>query len=288
MSNAAAIIILCVTVVESVAIFIGNILTIFVFWKHRNKLKRTSFLLVNLAIADLLVGVSQLALVGTYAIPQQQIQANDIGNGNISTAFQTTFSSSSIFFLVFISLERAYALIWPLRHRVTSTKVYIYGVMFVWIAGISVGALSLLATYGVLNFVQWRVAFNFIIVLALVTICVAYLTVRTKLNCNVPAMDNVHNRQNVPEQNAKLSRTLFIVIAASFFCWCPSTMCYYIHYLCSECVPLSLLLIFNIFHLANSLVNPIIYSVRMPMFRETFKRMKCRKQSKQYIVNYIS
>ena len=288
MSIAAALGIFCVVIVESLAVFIGNIFTIFVFWKHRNKLKRTSFLLINLAVADLLVGVTHLNVIGKFTVPRQNL-ARSIGEGNVLIAFQTTFTFASIFFLVLISLERAYALIWPLRHRVASTKVYIYVVIFLWVAGIFVGTLSMLASHGILNYVQWKVVICSMVVLGLVTICVTYLTIRSKLNCRVPAIDNnVHNRQNVPVQNAKLSRTLFIVIAASLLCWCPSAVGYSIHYLCSECVPYPLTYIFNICYLANSFVNPIIYSFRIPMFRETLKRVKFRKQSKQYRVNYIS
>ena len=53
----AAIIIalLLAAILESVIIIVGNAFTIFVFWKHRNRLKRTSFLLINLAVSDLLV-----------------------------------------------------------------------------------------------------------------------------------------------------------------------------------------------------------------------------------------
>ena len=42
-------------------------------------------------------------------------------------------------------------MVWPLRRRVTSTKVYIYSIVLVWISGISVGALLLLAAYGILD-----------------------------------------------------------------------------------------------------------------------------------------
>ena len=42
-------------------------------------------------------------------------------------------------------------------------------------------------------------------------------------------------------------------------------------------------------HLTNSLVNPIIYSLRMPVFKENFKRIKnlvrIQKQHKTYKVD---
>ena len=36
-----------------------------------------------------------------------------------------------------ISLERAYAVLWPLRHRVARTRTYIIGIAFAWIGGLS-------------------------------------------------------------------------------------------------------------------------------------------------------
>ena len=54
---------------------LGNTFTVVVFWKNRNKLKRTSFLLINLAVADLLVGLSQMITTGGIYIPHH-IQTN--------------------------------------------------------------------------------------------------------------------------------------------------------------------------------------------------------------------
>ena len=123
-------------------------------------------------------------------------------------------------------------------------------------------------------------------ILCVVTICVCYLAIRTRLNSRVPVIDGAHNRQNEQQQNVKLSRTLFIVITASLLFWVPSIVVYCTHYLCDECVSVLVFQILNLFSLANSVVNPIIYSFRIPMFKKIFKRPKLCKKSKQYTVNY--
>ena len=61
--------------IESLVIFLGNTFTLVVFWKNPDKLKRTSFLLINLAVADLLVGLSQMITTGGIYIPHY-IQTN--------------------------------------------------------------------------------------------------------------------------------------------------------------------------------------------------------------------
>ena len=284
MYNTAIILAQFSAILVSVVITAGNIFTIFVFWKHRSRLKRTSFLLINLTVADLLVGFTELMASAPFHLVKTSFNSARIKN--ISTIFQVTFSFSSVFFLTLISLERAYALIWPLRHRVSGTKGYIYSATFMWVAAISAGTLALLAAYDILNFFHWIVAFGSVLGSCLVTICVSYLAIRARLNCTVPAIDGAHYRQNEQQKNAKLSRTLFLVIAASLIFWVPSIVVYCIHFRCSKCVPLLVSHICNLFRLANSLVNPIIYSFRIPMFRKTLKRVKLYKKSKEYTINY--
>ena len=37
--------------------------------------------------------------------------------------------------------------------------------------------------------------------------------------------------------------------------------------------------------MANSLVNPVIYSFRLPIFREAVGKLKLKKQSKEYEIS---
>ena len=125
MANTAIVVMFCAALFESLVIIVGNIFTIFVFWKHRNRLKRTSLLLINLAVADLLVGLTELIAIATYELPQQldEHRFNSTLYGHIVGALHVLFSLVSVFFLVLISMECAYALIWPLRHRVAPLEV---------------------------------------------------------------------------------------------------------------------------------------------------------------------
>ena len=102
MSKAPEIAVLGVAIFHGFCIFLGIFFTVFVFCIHRDKLKRTSFLLINLAVADMLVGLTEIA-----------IGLRKIGNTDspdISTVFQAPFSTASVLFLVFIPLERDFAL----------------------------------------------------------------------------------------------------------------------------------------------------------------------------------
>ena len=230
MFDTAAVVILWFSIAETLIIVLGNIFTIYVFWKHRTRLKRTSFLLINLGVADLLVGLIETLAIGTSKISLQSKEQELIKTPtykSIFSAFQTTSAFASVFFLALISLERAYALILPLRHRVASTKSYTCSAIFVWVAAISIAsALSSLYVYRLVDYLHWTVAYCSIILLCLLIICASYLTIRKRLNRRVPVLDMVHNKQNAAEQNAKLSKTLFIVIAASLVCWIPAIVVY--------------------------------------------------------------
>ena len=46
--------------IEMLAVFLGNAIAIAVFWKQRSTLKRTYYLLINLSIADVLVGAGEI------------------------------------------------------------------------------------------------------------------------------------------------------------------------------------------------------------------------------------
>ena len=101
----ATFVINCIILFESLLIFSGNSFTIFVFWKNRNKLKRTSFLLINLAVADLLVGLSQMIMTGGFYIPDSSQTNITSGEDNLkhlllsiqhlSFPFTSVFSSYS-------------------------------------------------------------------------------------------------------------------------------------------------------------------------------------------------
>ena len=122
--------------------------------------------------------------------------------------------------------------------------------------------------------------------LSLTTVCACYVTIRARLSSNARA--TVANTDNSLEQNRKLSRTLFIVIGASLVCWGSSSVAYFIFHQCLRCYPRLVLESFHIFHLGSSLVNPIIYSFKFPMFRKALKRMSLKMTSRQYRVSWTT
>ena len=287
-NDTAAIAILCLLGFLSFIVFISNTFTVFVFWIHRKKLTRTSFLVINLAVADLFSGLTEIIEVAGGWTLASQIHSNKTIQEVIPSSLQIVFSFASVLFLVLISLERVFALIWPLRHRVTSTKVYIYSVVIVWLAGIAMGVSSFIAFLGIYNLTYFAVGAAVIIGFSLITICVSYLSIRKRINNRTPAIDTEHSRISV-EQNTKLSKTLFIVIGTSVALWVPSLTWYNISVWFPRLFPHFVIHIFTMPLITNSLVNPIIYSLRIPVFKKTIQqvrnKLKVVKPSKSYTVS---
>ena len=257
-----------IAAIEATFICIGNGFTVFVFWNQRASLKRACYLLINLAVADLLLGATELIVLGTLIIPQRKI----IFAVNITSAIALLLASVSLLCLLVISLERAFAVLWPFRHRAASTRVYIISIIVVWGASLCLATMELLSIYTdkVIELIS-RLIVDSAFLIALCVIVASYMAIRKKLRNTNPPVE-AHNRKAI-EQNVKLSKTMFVVIGLSFAFWLPGITVYTIMGICNECVSEILLSIAVILLRANSLVNPIVYSYRMPIFKEAMKKL---------------
>ena len=279
-ASATLIVFTTVFTIEAFVIVIGNTLTIFVFWTHKFHLKKSYFLLINLAFADLLVGVTELKVLGSEKIPNliSEAKRKEKSDVNSAGAFQVLGFTTSVFFLALIALERVFAVLWPLRHRVTSTRCYVCSIVMVWAAGSSMAAISTLLPAHVPRLREMSIiTVHSCLFISLLVICVSYLTIRDRLRAKIQGIE-IHF-QNSREQNLRLSRTLFIVVAVSLVVWLPAFVVFSITAFCRRCFPRNLVWSANVLHLANSMVNPFLYSFRMPTFKVALKKLK-RKRPK--------
>ena len=106
--------------------------------------------------------------------------------------------------------------------------------------------------------------------IAPLVICTSYVKIRNRLRCTPAELVPQTNR--FTEHNLRLSRTMFIVIAASFVFWLPTFVVYTLKEFCQQCFPRSVHWLVNALHLANSMVNPLVYTFRMPLFKDALKK----------------
>ena len=304
MAGTVEIFFIVIFALEAVTIIIGNTFTIFVFWSKRSHLKRTCFLLINLALADLLVGLTEAIVRGTTKIPRMTVhgpsgpagQAGPAGlagpagqardsNRNASSAFQILFSSTSVTSLALMSLERAFSVLRPLYHRAMDTRVYIYSIVMVWVVGFIIAGLSLLGTYheevdrrNVMVSIHW---FLFICV---VVICASFLKIRTRMRHTKPVAELGNHNKNSVEQSLRLSRTCLIVVVVSLGFWLPAFVLYTIRDFC-HCLSPPLVSFGKVLHLANSIANPFVYAFRMPILKDALKKCWRKRQQSIELIN---
>ena len=257
-----------VIIVESSLVCIGNVVTVLVFWKQRVFLKRSYYLLLNLAFADSLVGATEL-IHTAKAVHERAFSGSPLG------ILGALFWSVSLLSLVVISLERAYAVLWPLRHRVASARIYIISIVLVWIGAVCLTMMPLtLHLTGEVGRLPSYLLTNTVILMSLCLIIVAYLAIRKRLRSTNHTFE-AHNRKSF-KQNVNLSRTLFLAVGLSIGLWLPATAIYTVIAFHHK-QPLSdnniLIFVATVLYLGNSLVNPIVYSCRMPMFKAAVKEV---------------
>lgn len=113
---------------EGLLILAGNVITVFIFLKIRNNLRRASYLLINLTVSDLLLSIAIFLYLGeAFANAQSKTVIGD-------TAFVIGLlaSSASLLSLTVISLERMFAILWPFRHRMLETWHYLACISVLW------------------------------------------------------------------------------------------------------------------------------------------------------------
>ena len=289
LANHVAIIFVVVYVVEVALIILGNAFTIFVFstLTRTSHIKRTCYLLINLAVADLFVGITEPIILGTSKFHKMTATTSKLKplkarrETDLPGAMQLFALSVSVLFLALISLERAFAVLKPLRHRVASTRIYIYSIVVVWAVGIFIfGLLALI--YHIDQKMEMKtlhVAVHLCLFIPLLVICASYLKIRARLSSTAPEVAVVNIRQ-ITKHNARLSRTLFVVIALSLLFWLPAVALYTGMHICHCSFHPYMMWTVNALLLANSLVNPFVYSFRMPVFKEALEKLWLRKRTR--------
>ena len=260
---------------EAVLMVFRNAFTIFVFWTERSRLKRTYFLLVNLAVADLLEGITEFIIIGTaksHNVVREGYGFLMRSRANSIAAFLLFFSGTSVYFLALISIERAFAVLRPIRHRITNSRVYNCSIVIVWAFGLAFFGFTLLSFHysdfvGEYVFLPFRTC----LLIAFLIICVCYLSIRTRLRA--PPREELDNhRHRSREHSLRFSKTVFIAIASSLAFWMPAFVVYSTREFCQRCFTPLVFWLVDAMYLVNSMVNPLVYSFRMQIFKDALPK----------------
>ena len=257
------------------ATVILNIITIIMFAKQRRLQRKSTYLIIHLAIVDLLVG----AVTGPLRIESSRslichTWENDMPSSiwlfllQLATGYH--IDKVSLLNLTFISLERTHATFCPFKHRFV--KKWVYGVVIVVTWLVPVFMISVVSGLSIFNhdFINfYSVLFSYISILLLV-IFACHVSIYIKVRRGRFAQ--LHGAAGLRER--KLTSTMFLVTFGSFLTFLPSIVCFGVFAFDFKLyASLSTNFRFHFemamitFFSFNSLINPIIYAVRMPEFR---------------------
>ena len=279
---------LAVLVLECLAIVILNIITIIVFVKHRQLRRRSAFLIIHLTIVDLLVGaVSGPLQIDTtlYLCDLQKVPVSDMTwSIHLRFAVVHLFSFTSLVNLVFVSLERLHATFRPFKHRFV--KKWIYGVIItvIWLTTIARESVQIvLAENGISNiYINYSLYLPFYLI-SVFLIWVCYILIVVKVRCS----RHPYHHGVVSLRERKLTSTSLIVALVSLLCYLPAIIITVLGKICNQ--QFCNLSVRSFFHvlmtvififLANSIVNPLIYTLRLPGFRAGVLQIFCRTSNR--------
>ena len=250
--------------VTAVLIIISNSLSIAVLVQRRFR-KRSLYLLIDLAIADLLVGL--------FAVPFYMIAVISEGKLEPLVAFDGVdiFTGlSSIFTLTVISLERLFAISRPLRHRQLSSHSYAIAIATPWILSLAVTSVRVLLNYSIVTHHQFLTVVIVSFSTTLPTTCTSYCVIWRKSSSRM--QNGVRARRE-----ARLSKTLFLITGTFVLTWLPFQVAVLVANMCVSCSKMHIVVVFvlKLLQNSNSFINFLIYCLRMPDYRKTISQIFC-------------
>ena len=269
-SSTEGILLLSTFVLEAVLIVVGNSLTIVFFAFDRKIRKKSLFLVINMAFADVVLGALCLPFyLYVWVGPSYQlwhvaheIQAPLLTFWDVS---DTIFSQASLISAVFISCERFFAVYWPLRQRTLSMRAYRIVIAMVWSLAVLVYIVHYLVSHlkniraAVFSWMVFPLSFLFIV-------CGCNFSIWRKFT----QRNIASHQQNRASQNKRLTNTLLFVSAIAVLSWLPLVIANYLIFVHEADISRNVLFyyIINVINFSNSILNPVVYVLRIPVFRQ--------------------
>jgi len=246
-------------------IVVGNLLTLVLFAVNRNLRKRSLFLVIIMAFADLMLGMLSLPIY-IYIVGR----SFQLWNGGwpipLSIFYRIVdifFSQASLISAAFISGERFYAIYWPFKHRTLSMRTYRFIIFTVW-------ALTLLIS------TLWSTLFFLISFKRAVYVWTPYVLILTFIicGCNIGIWRKIRHgtiasqQQNRDSLNKRLTKTLIFISSLVWLSWLPLVIFNYLIHVYDVQIPDKYYHMVNVINYSNSFANPVVYALRIPEFRE--------------------
>ena len=261
-------------ILSSVLIVAGNLLTLVLFAVTKPLRRKSLFLVMNMAFADL--------LLGTFSVPfyiyivKHVHQLWTAKYGFYLMAFRcidAIFMFGSYLSATFISCERLYAVYWPFKYRFLSIKTYRIAIFTLWTFA---ALLSIILTLlSVFTSIRSALCVSVLVLLGL-TIIICVCNIAIWRNFQHQSVDTQH--RNKASRNRRLTKTLLLVSILALLCWLPLIILNVLIYITKKSIPWKFYHMVNILNYSNSFVNPIVYVFRIREFQQAL-RLCCTKRT---------
>ncbi|XP_067029927.1 melanocortin receptor 4-like [Acropora muricata] len=269
---------------EAVAMVTLNALTIIVHLKERSLRKRSMYLVINQAVADMLVAGS--LIIGFCSLGSKCKFWTSTNSSNLPSVIVIRvwfffFPLASVTNLAAISLERMHATFRPFKHCLIKKNMFGAAVAAVWITAGLCSATGALYPFTIkLSRSLFTVYLTFSL-FCLLIILVSYTSIAIKI-----IYGNQPHHRGATSRERKLTKTLFIVTVVSLLLTQPKIIFWILRSVPSHSFTaishqtrFRLYCIFGLIFCANSLFNPVCYAFRIPEFRKAlFSFLRCRFQ----------
>ena len=269
-SKPEAIVWCSVFILAAILIVVENLLTIVLFVTNQRLRKKSLFLVINMAVADLMLGAVTLPLY-IYLVGKDDYQ---LWSGSVSQLFfycyDITDNISMIASLItatFMSCERLYAVYRPFRHRTLSVRAYCIVIIVVWTLA-SLDTIFYIANLGKYYYLVWLST----CIVSIILICGCNIAIRKKFQESGIVASSL--QQSRDSQSKRLTKTLLFVSVLALFCWLPFASVFSLNVLLDlhDVIPWRCFEAISLVNVSNAFVNPVVYAYRVPEFRQALAR----------------
>ncbi|XP_052830450.1 alpha-2Db adrenergic receptor isoform X2 [Octopus bimaculoides] len=292
----ATVILSIVSIILMVCIIVGNFLVITVILRHKGMRTRTNLFLLNLALADLLVGTLMAPFTLITIISGKWIFGERFCNVN---GFMNALCYiTSCHTLMYISVHKYFSITRPFSRFITISRIFIM-VAAAWIWAIFcatmtiTGLTSVCFKYGTSqcgplypnerkSYIHHTIIQVTVILIPLSVMAFTYISMYREIRAHTKRLQqNTRLRKDtILAQQKKVIFTLFIVLACFVLCWMPYHI--YSMYVSLNKSTRNFNPIMNpivyLFAYLNSACNPIIYALRSEAFRKGYQEILCMKK----------
>uniref|UniRef100_UPI0014474BE7 trace amine-associated receptor 1-like n=1 Tax=Epinephelus lanceolatus TaxID=310571 RepID=UPI0014474BE7 len=279
--------VLCVFVsCLSFLIMCGNLLVIISIIYFKQLHTPTNYLILSLAVADLLVGVVVLPFSTILAVSSCWHLEGLLCK--VRRCFDIFLCSSSIFNLCSISVDRYYAVCQPLRYR-TKINVHVIVIMIlvswtvsaligigVTIRGLNEKQSNKCPLFQYSNLVSLAMVTGFTFYLSSIIMFTIYLKILIVAQRQVRSIQNTtcqttKSGATISKMERKATKTLAIVMGVFLICWTPFFLSFTFNPMTDYTIPASVIASFKWLGWSNSMLNPFVYGFFYTWFRTSFR-----------------